>query len=334
MPNAARCDALEDSARELARKIAAVLSTGENVSCEIRNVSSLKSEEVTRIEQTLTVELQNKGVRTQTDGSAKVGILVTLSENLKNFIWTAEIRQGDTSQVILLTGPRPQENRVDSSVMPITLHNEKFWEGPEQILDAFEETASNDAGTLFLLQPDGLVIRKKGADSSFKVEILMAQVATRTPFGFVQGENACQQLEFAPCVAVILNGYICMIALEERTAGECHIPGPSARDSMPPPPVVFKDATYPRGRSLPSTPLSSHCGAEIGFGMGSGDYTQPDFVEAFEWRGATYIPLSNELSFPGPVLALQVIDRAPTAIVRNLQTGNYEAYRLSITCAQ
>ena len=42
--------------------------------------------------------------------------------------------------------------------------------------------------------------------------------------------------------------------------------------------------------------------------------------------------LSDFLHFPGPVVALQFAKFAPRAIVRNLQTGNYEAYRISVTC--
>jgi len=330
-PMAARSATLEDSALNLAGKIAAALPAHVNSSFEIRNVSSLLPDEVARIEEALKAGLQNKGVPTQASSSAPPNIVVTLSENSKSFVWTAEMHQGDFSRVVVVTLPRLLENRVDSNSIPITLRSEKFWEGPEQILDAFEETASNDAGTLFLLQPDGLVIRKKGADPTFKVEIPSAQVARRTPFGSVQGENACRQLELSPCVVVTLNGYICTIALETRAVAECHLPGPlGARDPVDP--LLFFPRTFPRGRSEPLTETTSHCGAEIQFATGTGDYTQPDSVEAFDWRGATYAPFSNELSFPGPVMALQVLDRVPTAIVRNLETGNYEAYRLSITC--
>jgi hypothetical protein len=331
-PMATLGDTLDDSARELARKIAAALPTGENVSCEIRNISSLRSDESQRIEQALTADLQNNGVPTQATGSAKVNIVVTLSENLKNFVWTAEIHRGDTSQVLLTTGPRPHENRAASSAMPITLRSEKFWEGPEQILDAFEEIASNDAGTLFLLEPDGLVTRRMRTDSSFKVEIPSAQVARRDPFGSVQGENACRELEFSPCVVVTLNAFICTVALGARTVVGCHGQGPpGARDPVDP--LLFFPRTFPKGRSM-FFEMTSLCGVEIQFATRSGDYTQPDSVQAFDWRGPDYIPFSNELSFPGPVMALHVVGRVPTAIVRNLETGDYEAYHLSISCAQ
>ena len=332
-PMAARSDTLEDSAKELARKIAAVLPPREGVAVDIQNVSTLTPEEVGRVSRTFTGSLQDSGFSVTFNGTGAKHVHVTLSENVKGFLWSAEISPGDASRIVFLVVPRSLENRMASNAMPITLRSEKFWEGQEQILDAVEVTIANDVGALFLLEPDGLVIRKTGADSSFKIEIPTARFATRIPFGSIQGENMCRVLEFSPCVTAMLDGQICTIALETRTVGECHYPGPlGARDT--PGPIVFFRPSYPPGRSVPFTAMFSQCGAEIEFGTGAGDYTQPDSVQAFEWRGVTYVPLSNELSFPGPVMALQVGDRVPTAIVRNLETGNYEAYRLVITCSK
>src|ERR1700690_2680399 len=50
-PIAARCNALEDSARELARKIATALSAKNAVSMEMRNLSSLTPEEFAGVEE-------------------------------------------------------------------------------------------------------------------------------------------------------------------------------------------------------------------------------------------------------------------------------------------
>ena len=63
LPSLARPATLEDSAKELARKIAAALPAQENVSCEIRNLSSLQPGEAARIEQSLKAELQERGIR-------------------------------------------------------------------------------------------------------------------------------------------------------------------------------------------------------------------------------------------------------------------------------
>jgi hypothetical protein len=328
-PMTARSATLEDYARDMARKVGATLPPRENVVVEILNVSALTPKEVDRVSQAFRGVLQDSGFTLDRDGAIHVSIM--LSENVKGFLWSAEISRGDALRVVLTAVPRILEGRLVSNSRPILLRGEKFWEGPETILDAAELTTSRDAGTLLLLQTDGLIIRKKGADSSFKVEIPSAQAATRTPLGSIQGENACRLLEFLPCVVVILNWHICTIALETRTVGECHVEDmPSGRD-FPFIPNLFVPRTFPQGRSE-FTEKSGHCGTQVRFAAGISDYTQPDSVQAFEEQWSTFVTLSDELSFPGPVIALHVTNPVPTAIVRNLQTGNYEAYRISVTC--
>ena len=96
----AMCSAtLEDSAKELAQKIAAALPARENVSCEIQNSSSLQPEEVSRVEQALRAELRDRGVVLSSMIEAPINVVVTLSENFKNLVWTGEIHQGGTSHV-------------------------------------------------------------------------------------------------------------------------------------------------------------------------------------------------------------------------------------------
>ncbi len=133
MPAVASSTTLEDSAKEFAQKIAAALPARENVSCEIRNVSSLQSGEVARIEQALKSELQERGVRLTASGDAAITVVVTLSENFKDLFWTSEIHQGDNLHVVLTAVARSLENRAFSNAMPVTIHGEKFWEGPEHI---------------------------------------------------------------------------------------------------------------------------------------------------------------------------------------------------------
>jgi hypothetical protein len=322
---------LEDAARELARKVAAALPSRDDITVEIQNISTLTPKEIDRVSHAFFGVLQDSGFNLLHGGAIHVGI--TLSENVKGFLWSAEISQGDASRVFLTAVPRNSEDRPVSSSMPILLRGEKFWEGPEQILDAMEVTTSKDGDTLLLLETDGLIIRRKGTNSSFKVEIPVvntAHPATRRPLGSIQNENACLRLEFSPCVVVNLNELLCTIALETRTARECHIEGPAdVHDFLP---LRSTLQSFPRGRSE-ITEMSGRCGMQVRFSAGIGDYTQPDLVQAFEEHWDTFDPVSDELSFPGPVMSLHVTDRIPTAIVRNLQTGNYEAYRISITCA-
>src|SRR6266404_2287861 len=184
-PKIALSATIEDSARELARKVAAALPARDRVSIEIRNISSLAADEVLVVEQTLTNELRNQGTAPLDDATA-VNVRVTLSENMKNFLWSAEVSRGDAAQVVLLAVPRSSEDRTVSSAMPMTLRSEKFWEGPQRFLDVILATASNGDSLLILLTPDGLQIRTIGSDNASNVPVPFDAVVMRDTAGSLE----------------------------------------------------------------------------------------------------------------------------------------------------
>ena len=328
-PKVALSATIEDSARELARKVAAALPTHDRVSIEIRNISSLAADEVLVVEQTLTNELQNQGTAPLDDATV-VNVRVTLSENMKNFLWGAEVRRGDAPQVVLLAVPRLSEDRTVSSAVPVTLRSEKFWEGSQRILDAILATASNGDSLLILLTQDGIQIRKIGSDNVSNVPIPFDPVVMRDPAGRL--EQTDNGITFKSVSRV------CRIDTDARALIECH------RTDGPPPGRVFEkiELALPgpthveRGSQI--TAVQSSCRAgEMYLAAGTGDYTESDAIELFESTVVNGViaekRLSDFLHFPGPVIALQFTGATPRAIVRNLQTGNYEAYSISITCA-
>ncbi len=78
---------------------------------------------------------------------------------------------------------------------------------------------------------------------------------------------------------------------------------------------------------------------------GSGDWTKPDAIQAYEIRNHEAVGVGQPLNFPGPVTALGPaavprfggigkLSHDAVAVVRNLQTGRYEAYQLSISCGR
>jgi hypothetical protein len=282
------------------------------------------------IEQTLTSELQNQGDRAPLDNATVVNVRVTLSENIKNFLWAAEVSRGDAPQVVLLAVPRSSEDRTVSSAMPMTLRSEKFWEGSQRILDAILATALNGDSLLILLTPDGLQIRTIGSDNVSNVPIPFDPVVMRDPAGSL--EQADNGITFKSVPRV------CRIDTDARAFIECH------RTDGPPPGGVFEkiELALPGSRHVERgsqiTAVQSSCRAgEIYLAAGTGDYTESDAIELFESTVVNGIiaekRLSDFLRFPGPVIALQFAGATPRAIVRNLQTGNYEAYSVSITCA-
>jgi len=331
IPGIARSSNLEDSAKELARKIAAALPAGENISYEIRNISLLKPGEAARIDQALKAELQERGIHL-TSGGAATAVVVTLSENFKNLVWTGEIHQGGTSQVALIAVDRFAENRASSNTMLVTIRSEKFWEGPERILDAGEIANGAGKSWLALLLPNGLLIRDAQTGSASMLELESNQSASRDPWG---------NLNFGPIgdtITFFLAPRVCTVNLETPNLSGCLSgEGPAAIPSGGRSALMFDIA--PSGPPLPGKgteiEMKSACGgADQILATGAGDYTQTDSLQVFQMDAGGAVAVSAEQDFPGPVTAVHAVSDPPRAVVRNLATGNYEAYRLFFSCGQ
>ena len=66
----------------------------------------------------------------------------------------------------------------------------------------------------------------------------------------------------------------------------------------------------------------------------SGDPTEPDAIQAFEIAGRQPVAVSLPAEFPGPVTALwrDATGSRAVAVSRDLRTGGYVAFHLSISC--
>jgi hypothetical protein len=332
IPGNASSATLEDSAKEFARKIAAALPSKENVTYEIRNVSSLQPSEVARIEQALKSELQQQGIGV-TNAGAAVTVIATLSENLKGLVWTAEIPQVDATHVVLIEVERPTESRALKATMPVSIHSEKFWEGTERILDAGEISDGKGRSWLVLLLPGGLRILDRQTGVTITTEIISNQKTSRDPWGnlgFAKSGN-----EFG----LFLSPHFCTMNLQTHNLSGCsggdEAAGNSPGSNFPVMIDVAPAGAPAAGKGTEIVMGAPVCGGASQFlATGARDYTQPDSLQLYELKSRGADPISAELNFPGPITALHAPSESPRAVVRNLATGNYEAYRLSVSCTQ
>jgi hypothetical protein len=323
-PMAARSDALEDSAKELARKIVADLPVQNYVALEMRNFSSLTSSEAIRVEQVLSSDIQSSTIRTTTNGGAAVQVRVTLSENVKEFVWSAEVRQDDASHVVLIAVPRPSESPAASNSMPMVLRSEKLWEGPERILDALASDAGGQIKFVLLL-PAGLAIQDDIGPAVSRVMIPSTQSASRNPRGFLEYDGNI--------VSAVFQTQTCTVALDTHNPVECH---PTANRAPADYLIDFApDDAQPTGRGVEFGIVHSTCadGNQV-LATSPRDYTQTDSLQAFQIKPTGAVAISNGLEFPGPILALHAATDIRRVVILNLKTGNYEAYHLSISCAK
>jgi hypothetical protein len=338
VPAVAGSATLEDYAKEMARKTVAALPARENVQYEIRNASSLKPEDVARIEQALSAELEAQGLHAVPSGGASAaviaGVVITLSESWNELVWTANIRQGEQSHAVLMSVPRLAADGAASKAMPLTLRAEKFWDGPQRILDAGLISYGRAQSWLVLLLPDGPLVQNIQDGSTGKVDVPRGTTASREPMGSLGFNDGVNTIWFSLWTPPVMR--ICKVDLESHTILECL---PNDKDNRPVDarfPMMVDGAPAgppPSGKGLELV-IPAVCGGTSQFlASGNRDDTEPDSLQAFEIGPNGPVAISAEQNFPGPVVALHT-GATPRAIVRNLTTGNYEAYRVAISCGQ
>jgi hypothetical protein len=120
---------------QLARKIAAATGPGA-VALNVVNRSSLDRPEVETIRRGLIAELTALGVRFVNEDQAAATVLVALSENLQNYVWVAEIHQGNNeASVVMVAMPRSGFAAVEHPTSPLTIHKALLWTDEHRILD-------------------------------------------------------------------------------------------------------------------------------------------------------------------------------------------------------
>lgn len=122
--------------QQLAGKISAVTGPGA-VALQLNNRSSLSPADVEQIRNGLTSELMYAGVHLVSSDQAVATVNVTLSENLRSYLWVAEIHGGaNDSQVVMVSAPRPAGAPTPlRSATPLAIQKTLLWSGPRRILD-------------------------------------------------------------------------------------------------------------------------------------------------------------------------------------------------------
>ena len=81
--------------------------------------------------------------------------------------------------------------------------------------------------------------------------------------------------------------------------------------------------------------IRSECGSGTQVLLtGAGDYTQRDTVRSMDEENGALAQAASPIEFAGPITALWAAreGRAATVVSKNLSTGRYEAFVISVSC--
>ncbi len=133
LPAKLLCQDIHSAAAQLASRITD-RSTPGAVSIAITNRSSLSDDAVTNLRSELLQQLQAHGWRAKGSAEGGTTINLTLAENFREYVWTAEIFEGEVRKVAIVEMPRPRL-ASESTSDPVVLARTLLISSDESLLD-------------------------------------------------------------------------------------------------------------------------------------------------------------------------------------------------------
>lgn len=145
----------EQPAAELSDQIAGILGPGQ-AHLTIRNNSTIPTGEIPAIRRLLVQDLKARGVTTSEAETANL-LRVTLSENLRERLWVAEIVEGNETRVAMV-----HVDRAISDAKPVNeqiqLRKQPLFAAPELLQSEPILYAAEKGSLLLLLHPEGISV--------------------------------------------------------------------------------------------------------------------------------------------------------------------------------
>ncbi|HET7440482.1 MAG TPA: hypothetical protein VFJ47_04210 [Terriglobales bacterium] len=143
--------------QQLAQKIAAATGPGA-MALEITNRSSLSKKDFDEIGSGLKSQLNALGIQFAKAEQATMSAQITFSENLRQYVWVAEIRQGAAQSTVMVSLPRAEPSMYVHQTAPLTLRKIPLWSQEQRILDLVSLDVNGVPLHLVVLSPEQLDI--------------------------------------------------------------------------------------------------------------------------------------------------------------------------------
>jgi hypothetical protein len=370
---------------QLARKIVADTGPGA-VSLDVLNRSSLKTSEVDAIRSALIGKLNSAGVRLIGREQASVVVQVSLSENLQNYVWAAQVQQGSDSKVEIVAVARVDTPAPIHEPLQLSIRKIFAWSQEERILDvAVIDTSPPqvivlDPGKIGIYglqqgqwQPEQtlpishsrpwprdlrgrIVLRADHLFDAYLPGVVCA--STGSPISVtcrerddpwpLASEQAGMSAFFSP-MRNFFTGALAPGVGKDRTVAPFYSAAPVAREKYALWLFAGVDGQIHEVDGMNNQVLArSNWGSDIAalktscgsgwqiLATSAGDGTAPDTIRAYEFPDRDPVAVSLPAEMNGTITSLWTESNGNSvmAVLRNLQTGKYEAYRLAIACSQ
>jgi hypothetical protein len=313
-----------EAVRALAERIAAASPAHATLLFDLKNISSLSALDASSIREAIQTESIHRGFRITSAASTGTDVRLTLSEGIDSYVWVAEWRGKDEPQVAIVAVPKGSGAGESGTKDSVRLESKLVWQQPGKLLDfAVLTNPGNSTSTIVTLEPGRARWYSSGEFQkgfSNSIDVGRKKPWPRDARGLIDVEGKRILLPEMECPGDIENPREMRCVPSKDTS---LLDGPKIR-------VAGHDRSE-------SALLGDRCdGRFVILASGNGDWTLPDSIQAYtlaDLEGQATAS-GGPIEFDGPVVALyrEGKQSAARAVVRNLKTGNYEAYIVTATC--
>ena len=307
--------ALRETAQKLAERVVTVPGLHGAFRFEWHPGANWSEGESARWQATLKGEFEKRAL-TLTEDAGAPALDVFAAETPTQVVLTAKMRVSDREEVRIVIVPRSLLPSGSLPVAPVRLERQLIYQSADRILDASSLGNGESEGLAILLYRNFEIVALRVDPKGVAKETVSLNPANAKPSRDPRAELTVR----GASASVQLPGKVCEFSWEASGEVRCHVEKPS-----PPEEPGW------RGQTL----LASPCDGSNWKMLSSG--SEPNAREVMQvvpdgaMREASAAVLSE---FPGPIVSTNG-ERNPSSalvIARNLRTGNYEIYKITLAC--
>jgi len=300
---------LDDGLRQLADRVVAIPNFDGPVRLGFLHDANFDNDTAKDWQDSFRQDLESRHVSVVEDPAAtplRIGVVETPTQ----LVLSAATRVADKDEVRLVAFPRATFRLASLPVAPVRLEKQLVYQSADRILDASSIWNGGSSGMVILTYRNGGLDALR-MDSSGAVQ----QSASLTGAGPLLSRDPRAEISVqSDANSVILPAKTCQFNWAAPADAKCH----TAK-------VAWREPTV----------LTPSCGAGGWKLLANGsDWTTDDFLQAVPDSSTQKGSAAVGSDFPGPILSINGEQNPSSALVvtRNLRTGDYEVYKITLVC--
>jgi len=251
---------------------------------------------------------------TLVQGEAAPALRVSIERTSSRIVFTASVPAEGSTNVVIEEVERALAGTEDPGDKTVRLEKQLIWRQEARILSAALLNVADSADKRLAVLTDETLEVYRGQAGNWKREDGKELPAPRPARRSTGGQIIASE-DWPNPIGLLFPGRRCEVNLADASAISCSP----------------ENVDWPAGRLM----TAPGCGLQTWWLKNeAGDFVSEDRLSLRVAGAARDSSAVAEMSFPGPVYSIAAAEdsASSTVTVRNLETGNYEVYRVALAC--